>query len=467
MLKILEKIYLLCFYIGVFLIPFNSFEGVEELGEFRKESAAYFFLLGFVVVLLYSLKMGKIYFPYKNKAIHIFILFLAWLFVSFLFNIDTISDNFYKKTPGINRFIRQFASLIISSIIFFYLYWNVVRQMTVTDMLYKIRKGILYSFIFVSVYGFLEIAYVVFGFYPAYTVLRMFDYFPFTEFDQHLESRISSVSYEPPFLAIYLITVAGWMFSYIATSKSIFRFIPTLAILILTYYSGSRTALIVVLVQIFIFLLFITSVKDKIRFAKYGAGIIFILFSLTIAFNSERIIYDIEKKAKSLDFKGNLKKNISNQSRFGIQYANFQVFKDSPIIGVGFGQQAYTAVYYYPAWAKKNNYEFEAMYLNKNDPMFPPGYNLYVRLLAETGLIGFLLFILFLSYLIKNVFYNAKKGITKDIRILNLILLVSFAGFTLNWLQVDTFRTYGFWIYLAIFAQLFTLSSLRIELKKE
>ena len=37
----------------------------------------------------------------------------------------------------------------------------------------------------------------------------------------------------------------------------------------------------------------------------------------------------------------------------------------------------------YPAWAKKNNWEFRLKYLNQNDKRFPPGYNMYLRILSE------------------------------------------------------------------------------------
>ena len=108
----------------------------------------------------------------------------------------------------------------------------------------------------------------------------------------------------------------------------------------------------------------------------------------------------------------NLKSDTSNRTRFGMQYAALKVFNDHPIIGVGFGQQAYYTQYYYPRWATINNYEFEGNYKNKKVLSFPPGYNLYTRILCEMGIIGFiswLSIILYSFYLIRKLIKITKK----------------------------------------------------------
>lgn len=445
----LKNISTFLFFTGIFFIPFNSFQGIIQLGEFKRESGAYFFLLGFLLLLLEIFYKKKISLPFNNKLIKLMGFFIIWICISFIFNFPEVTISFYKKTTGIYRFLRQFFALLLSCVFFFLFYWNVIKQMSNREVLFKIRKVFLYSFIAVSIYGFFEILYLVFGISSAHYILNIFDYFPFTEFDVDINNRISSVTFEPPALATFLITVAGWMFSYILTSKSIFRFIPTLSVLILVYYSGSRTALIVVFIQLIIFLsLILTREQKKLSILYTTISIFFVSFFVLIT-NSDKIVNDAQKKMESLDFIGNLKSNVSNQSRFGIQYANLIVFSKNPIAGVGFGQQGFHAINHYPIWAKKNNYEFKEIYLNKNNPNFPPGYNLYIRLLAETGIIGFLIFIAILYVVIKES-KNAIKNGQNEIKILGIISLISFAGYGLNFLQLDTFRIYGFWILCAI-----------------
>ncbi|THF47645.1 MULTISPECIES: O-antigen ligase [Flavobacterium] len=461
----LKNIYKLLFLLGIFFIPFNSFEGIKELGEFKKESGAYFLLLGLVFLGLDILLSRKISIPYKNYIITILWVFLLWCIFSVVVNFPFIQESYYKKTTGINRFIRQYFVIIMSGVAFFMLYWNVIVKMSAKEILLMIRKVFLYSFIVVSIYGFLEILYIYFGVYPAYTLLRLFDYFPFTEYDYDVNRRISSVTFEAPALGLYLITVAGWMFSYIITHKGYVRYIPTLVVIILTYYSGSRTALIVITLQAVVFFGIILNNRQKLM-AISGIAAMFVLFgTMIVVFKGDKIINDMGKKLESLDFKSNLKKNISNQSRFGIQYANMMVFKENPIVGVGYGQQAFHALNYYPIWAKKDNYEFPYIYLNKNNPMFPPGYNIYVRLLAETGIIGFSIFI-YLLYQIGKQSVRIIKNSEDEIKILGIIILVSLIGFIMNWFQSDTFRMYGFWICLAILIRISDLNAIQNKLNK-
>ncbi len=446
----LNKIYTFLFFIALFFLPFNSWEGIEEFGEFKRESSAIFLLVGFFVLSFEIMYKGKITIPYKNYVFKIVLIFLGWCILSTVLNAPSVLNVYYKQTSGVMRFIRQYFALMLSCGLFFLVYWYAINKMTNQQILLSIRKVFFFSFIVVSIYGFLEILYTVFGFYPAYSILRVFDYFPFTEYDSDINGRVSSVCWEPPALATYLITIAGWMFSYILTNKGIKKYIPTILVLLLTYYSGSRTALIVIFIQLIVFLSIILNKNQKIKSLLYLASTVVLFTSFIFISNGEKIISNIEKKIESLDFKGNLKTNISNQSRFGIQYANLVVFSENPIVGVGFGQQGFHAINHYPGWAKKNNYEFEQIYLNKNNPSFPPGYNIYIRLLAETGIVGFILFLFIFYVVFKQTYKRIKNNDNLD-RVLELILFISFIGFALNWLQMDTFRIYGFWFCLAIF----------------
>jgi O-antigen ligase len=239
------------------------------------------------------------------------------------------------------------------------------------------------------------------------------------------------------------------MFSYVLTSKSNYRYIPTLLVLQLTFFSGSRTALIVITLQFVIFLSYLYKYygyKERILSLLKYSFVIF--FSLGI-FAGIKFHKAIEEKVESLDFIGNIKSNVSNRSRLGIQYTSLLIFAKNPVFGVGFGQQAYVARALYPGWVKNNNYEFEIFYNNQWEKSFPPGYNLYTRLLAEVGIVGFLIFV-YLQILMLKEARRLSKFQNKDFQILGIILFVSTIGLFINWMQIDTFRIYGVWISLAI-----------------
>ena len=231
----------------------------------------------------------------------------------------------------------------------------------------------------------------------------------------------------------------------------------------MTFFSGSRTGLLVIFVQLIAFLSILFYSKKYRKYALIFLGVLFISVTTLFVTNSKAVTAEIVKKVESLDIKNNLTESVSNKSRIGIQYASLQVFKEHPIVGVGYGQQAYHNRFFYPVWATKDNYEFNLFYKNQFLKSFPPGYNLYVRILTETGIVGITIY-LFILYLIFHQLRVLIKNRTDEEKILAVVLFIGFLGITINSLQIDTFRIYGFWIYLAI---LIKMSSSRYTKKTD
>lgn len=450
----LRHIYTLLFFAGLFFIPFNNFEGLSFLGEYKNESASYFFLIGFGVLCIDSILKGKINLPYRNLIFQLVCLFILWTIIATLFNLPTVLESYYKKTSGVSRFIRQFISLILSAFVFFSLFWNVVRKMSVSQILRTFRMVILAGLIFAFAYGVIETAVVVFGIGQLLPLLKLFEFFPFVNVSLDNLGRISSVTYEVPSLGNYLITISAWMFSYIITHKSIYRFIPTLMVLFLMLFSGSRTALINVTLQLVVFLIalyFSTEYRQQvIRLVQASL----LAFSILFIFNAKTIINVAEKKIESLNFSKKTAHDISNRTRFGMQYASVQIFKKNPIAGVGLGQETYHKIYEYPNWATRDNWEFEYRYKNQQLTSFPPAYNMYTRLLSETGIIGFGIFVYVVYLCISTSRKLGTKSLDEQEKALCLILLISFIGLGVNWLQTDFFRQYGIWFCMAILIKL-------------
>ena len=452
-----DKIANILFFVGVFFIPFNSFSGLPFLGEYQNEAAAFFFISGFVLILLNGFKKG-VSIPYRNPIFQLVLVFVAWCFICTLLNSFTVFKSYFKLTSGINRFIRQYLSLILSSIVLFLFYWNVILKMDLKQILITVRKVFLASLIVAFVYGILETLIIVFKIPSVFPILNLFDYFPFLDV-KVFGDRISSVSYEVPFLAIYLITIAGWMFSYIYTSKGIMKFAPMFMVLFLTFFSGSRTGLLVIFIQLIVFLSILFYSKQYRKYALIFLSALLVILTILFVANSKTVTEEIAKKIESLNIKENLTESVSNKSRIGIQYASLQVFKEHPIVGVGFGQQTYHNRFFYPVWATTNNYEFNLFYKNQFLKSFPPGYNLYIRIMTETGIIGILIY-LFIIFLIFRQLLTIIKNRKEEERVLAVVLFIGFLGLTINSLQIDTFRIYSFWIFLAI---LIKMSSIRYQ----
>ncbi|MDB2599223.1 O-antigen ligase family protein [Flavobacteriaceae bacterium] len=428
---------------GIFFLPFNSWNGISILGEYYRDSCVLFFLLAFFILLFKK----KIKLPLHSPIFYSLIVFLVWAAATTALNFETVTDNYFKQTSGVIRFLRQYFSLILAAFILPITFYNSFLNIDSKRIIYLIRKAIYYSFVIVIVYAIIEVLVVKFNLINLKKpVLNLFDYFPFVEAKTDLRlKRISSVTFEPPALGTYLITIFAWMCSYIITSKSYFRFLPALLVIVLAFISGSRAAFFIIVVQAFIFLF---AISQSFQYNKIFSKIVLIsAVAITIGFLAfaPKILNYVDNEIQSFKLNDN-DHSLSNKSRFGIQYAMYKVFLDNPVIGAGYGQQAFEARSKYPPWAKRNNWEFRLKYLNQNNKRFPPGYNLYLRLAAETGALGLLSFLLFMCF-ISIWCYN---NLFKQKNLLAIIVFVSMAGFMLNWLKMDTFRIYGFWICLAL-----------------
>ena len=450
----LKKIYFSLFLIGFFFFPFNDFDGIPALGEYANESGSYFFILGFLVLCIDSLYKGKIAIPYRDKIFQILLLFLVWCVVTTILNGNVVVDSYYKQTGGVYRFLRQYISLLLAAFIFVILFWNSLKDLTSRELLIVIRKVFLYNLVFAFVYGIFEVLISVFNVYAVMPIMQLFNYFPFLDVNFESGGRISSIGYEVPSLGNYLITVSGWMFSYIYTEKSKWRFVPILMVLFLTFFSGSRTALINITLQLAMFIYLLYSIKSYRKTLLVGLQFVAVISVLTVVVFGNQIVRAVDKKVESLNFSANLTKSISNQSRFGMQYASLEVFKANPIIGVGFGQETYHKIYHYPPWATHNNYEFRAVYQNQNITSFPTSYNIYTRLLAETGIIGVAIFLAIIFFCFSRSIFLWRNA-ENDQKTLGMILLVSFVGLCVNWMQMDFFRQYGFWLCVVILIKVY------------
>ena len=428
---------------GIFFLPFNSWNGISVLGEYYRDSCVLFFLLAFFILLFKK----KIKLPLHSPIFYSLIVFLVWAAVTTALNFETVIVNYFKQTSGVIRFLRQYFSLILAAFILPVTFYNSFLKIDSKRVIYLIRKAIYYSFVIVIVYAIIEVLVVKFNLINLKKpVLNLFDYFPFVEAKTDLRlKRISSVTFEPPALGTYLITIFAWMCSYIITSKSYFRFLPALLVIVLAFISGSRAAFFIIVVQAFIF---VFAISQSFQYNKIFSKIVLTsAIAITIGFLAfaPKILNYVDNEIQSFKLNDN-DHSLSNKSRFGIQYAMYKVFLDNPVTGTGYGQQAFDARSKYPSWAKRNNWEFRLKYLNQNNKRFPPGYNLYLRLAAETGALGLLSFLLFMCF-ISIWCYN---NLFKQKNLLAIIVFVSMAGFMLNWLKMDTFRIYGFWICLAL-----------------
>ena len=429
--------------LGVFFIPFNSWSGIGFLGEYYRDSCFLFFSFAFFLTLFKK----RINIPVNSLIFQFLILFILWSVLATLLNLNNVLEYYFKQTSGISRFINQFGSLIIASVIIPVTFYNGFKKINIDKIFRLIRGVILASLLIAFIYSIFEILIVKLNMvYLKKSILNFFDYFPFTEAKTDMRlRRISSVTFEPPALGTYLLSIAGWMFSYVFTEKNRLKYLPSLIVIFLGFMSGSRAAFFIILIQLLVAIIFFIKQRSRSNnIYKIFFGV-FIFSVLTLVYFNKPIFEYVKKEINSFKLDDSTHA-LSNKSRFGIQQAMLRVFKEHPISGTGYGLQAFESRKKYPVWAKKNNWEFRLKYLNQNDKRFPPGYNMYLRILSETGLVG----LLFFGLIILQIFLWCYNNLKAKNSIVAFIIFISMIGFSLNWLKMDSFRIYFFWLCLAL-----------------
>jgi O-antigen ligase len=118
-------------------------------------------------------------------------------------------------------------------------------------------------------------------------------------------------------------------------------------------------------------------------------------------------------------------------------------FEEHPISGVGLGASGFWIYDNLPDWTLTTVPEI-AKQLNPESKLFPNPKNLYVRLLAETGLIGFVFFFIFLFSTLADSLTLYRRG--SFLRFLGVAGLFAWLAIALYNVTQDSFATPNIWL---------------------
>jgi O-antigen ligase len=126
--------------------------------------------------------------------------------------------------------------------------------------------------------------------------------------------------------------------------------------------------------------------------------------------------------------------------------SGFRVFSTYPILGVGLGNSGFLFLNTVPSFGYRLP---EIISIANGSPQFPNPKNLWIRLLAETGVVGFSVFVVWLLLLALGAWSLLKKGkgLSAIIGLAGLLALLAqvFEGFSL-----DTFALPQLWIMFGL-----------------
>jgi O-antigen ligase len=281
-------------------------------------------------------------------------------------------------------------------------------------------------------------------------------------------NRISGLAYEPSWLAGQIATVyLPWLFASLLTCERATRFKwlePALtvcaALLLLATFSrgglltvGATVLLTLVLVgrrQIYsAWTWFVSSFRHGHGWV-WRAGVLLLIVAIlagAILFLGQKgyIARLWNTRASSLeDF------IIQNSAgaRAAYIWGTLGAYQEYPWTGVGMGASGFYIYNHLPDWALTTVPEI-ARQLSPDNSLYPNPKNLYIRLLAETGLIGFFLFIAFQFSILGDAIraLGQTLGVRRYLGIASIFTWIALIFYNMT---QDSFATPNLWINLGI-----------------
>lgn len=354
------------------------------------------------------------------------LLFVLYIFCFGLLFSQSSSFILFKGLTPTSAFIKSVVSIFIG--LTFYLSFI---KMVQDAKIYK--KTLLILSIGVSISSLFGIIQFLFqnyipGLLPYYS--RFISLFVDTTIEW--QNRVHGFALEPSWLTSQICLVilplgisslfsgsSTWFLQILRTRFSldyIFLLVGVVAIAL----SGSRKGLLILGISLLVAFL---TLLQKLQAKKIIFVIIFVLILGSIVVPLATNISYIDKTLHAFKRAENLTEFVGMASvgeRSVGMVSGFYTFTDYPIFGVGLGQNIFYSTNYLPEWF----YETQSVdnWLDPNSRFLPNARNIFIRVLAETGLVGFVLFILFLYSTYTNCRpQNEKELLFRRILIVNLI----------------------------------------------
>jgi len=352
-----------------------------------------------------------------------FIPLLVWLLFIFLF----IPNSGYIP-KGIGYALWLFLNVLL---IF------ALVQIINSKNFYRIFFWYITSFFFVATFGLLQFSFALIGFGELFMIK--------TWWFQDIFPRINGFSYEPSFFSTYLIS--GWiLIIYLLNSNINFvnRKLLKFYFLIISFaiiLSGSRMGWLVIFLVLAVFFLKFIYKFIRLKPIKHRHFYIIILFFFFI------FAYIL---VTNIDYFSILTLGLSGESksvntRLNSTIDTFIVFFDSPFIGYSLGGVS-------SAIASLNNLSIDDFASAKIE-----GNMVLAEVLAASGIIGFVPFIIFLRSIFIKPFFLIRMNKSNDLSIILYgIILATLIQFFMLQFNQNILRPY-FWLNIAMLCVVYNL----------
>jgi O-antigen ligase len=459
----LDKIARLLWGAALFCLPVTSFRYYPLLGEgtFVRPLALYPVALLMLVLLVQFLR-GKTVLPRAGVLVPLaaFVLFFitASSFGAWLDPLPMRGQEYF------GRVVRAWATVAIGLSFFLSALW---MNRSEDDLRFSVR-WILTGFVLDVLWSGVQMLALYTPLLTKETV--SFWQLAFSMRELTLLDRVSGMAYEPAWLAGQISTIyLPWLFAALLTRVHVTRYkwfelvlLGCSGLLLLT--SLSRGGLLATGVALIVtFLLagrsevcaawnwFISGFKNGAgRLLRLGIVVVVIVAlagSLFFLSRNKYIARLFNSDARNLE--EFIVQNYAG-ARGAYTFGALGAYKESPFFGVGLGASGFYIYDNLPDWSLTFVPEI-ARQLSPQSHLYPNPKNMYTRLLAETGLIGFALFTIYLFSILGDALYALQRN-TSLARYLGIAALFSWIAILIYNATQDSFATPNIWINFGILA---------------
>jgi len=447
----------------LFLLPVTSFRYFPFMGEgtYVRPLAFYPIAILFPLLLIQWLRR-KIFLPRAGTLIPLLAFVLVTLAAS---AIGSVLDPLpIRGQDYLGRVIRAWSTLIIGLSFFLTAVWMNTNE---DELRFSVR-WILAGFVIDVLWSGVQSLAFYTPILKKVTVTHWQRTFSMRELVK--TNRVSGMAYEPAWLAGQIATVyLPWLFASLLTRvrSTHFKWLEisllgfALLLLLATYSRGGLLTGVVALV-----LTFILAGRNEMRmmwkwFVSGFRGGIQLLLRLGVIVVTVGVVFGAglflgQKGYIARLFNSNAESiqeffiENSAGARAAYTFGALGAYGENPITGVGLGASGFYIYDHLPDWAMTTVPEI-ARQLSPENKLYPNPKNMYARLLAETGLIGFFVFVAFLLSLLGDVLIAFKNG-SPLMRFLGVAGLFSWFAVLIYNATQDSFAIPNIWINFGILA---------------
>ncbi|CAM4097473.1 hypothetical protein L1N85_10670 [Paenibacillus alkaliterrae] len=436
-LLIPPRILCMFFFIAAFTVSFDIFLNVNIAGfNFRFAQLALLIPIG--MSMIHPLVSRQIIRPLGFGYL------MLWVFFILLF---------IPNTTYISRSIGYAGWLCFSVLMIF----AATQIFTTEQRVLKLIRVYLYTFFFVSLFGLLQFIMPIMGIGAPFVTQWWIPGIP----------RINGFSYEPSYYSTYMIT--GFILiaylrehgSTIIKRSQLNVMYYTVALTLVLCSSRMGWILMIIWLSRHHIRVLFNLIRGKISAKQFNSmailsGTIVVVLGISmLSFGTSKMTAGLERMSFLVNGLGILgTSDHSSGARISGLQDTFQVFMDNPLVGHSLGGVA-------PAIGQQYNYTVT----NNEDAKMFEGIAVFVEVLAASGIIGFIPFVIYMTKIIVSPLKLVKRIEDAEVKVILKALSYSLV-FELIILQFNQniLRPY-FWFHIAVLSSVYFVYLRKYKLK--